>query len=296
MSSPDASNSQGNEQQTPRTDILPTLFGEGYGIYEVQRGSFVASFLLNSALVGLAMWIGTWSFQHQDQLKQVVTGNFTDISPVVLQPDPKPSGGGGGGGDRDKLLASKGALPKQSMQQITPPAAVIRNEAPKLPVEPTVVIPPQVKLPQIAGNLGDPLSNVMGPASNGTGSGSGIGNGSGGGVGSGTGPGFGPGFGGGTGGGVFRVGGGVSAPKALYAPDPEYSEEARKAKWQGTVVLWVIVSPDGRTRDIKVQRSLGLGLDEKAVEAVRSWKFDPAKKDGQPVAVQINVEVNFRLY
>jgi TonB family protein len=92
------------------------------------------------------------------------------------------------------------------------------------------------------------------------------------------------------------VGGGVSAPKALYAPDPEYSEEARKAKYQGTVVLWVVVGPDGRPHAIKVYRTLGMGLDEKAIEAVRNWKFEPARKDGQPVAVQINVEVNFRLY
>jgi TonB family protein len=88
----------------------------------------------------------------------------------------------------------------------------------------------------------------------------------------------------------------VSAPRAIYQPDPEYSEEARKAKYQGTVVLWVVVGPDGRSHEIRVQRSLGLGLDEKAVEAVRLWRFEPAKKDGVPVAVQINVEVNFRLY
>jgi TonB family protein len=61
-------------------------------------------------------------------------------------------------------------------------------------------------------------------------------------------------------------------------------------------VLWVVVGPDGRPRDVRVSRSLGLGLDEKAMDAVRSWKFEPARKDGQPVAVQINVEVNFRLY
>jgi TonB family protein len=88
----------------------------------------------------------------------------------------------------------------------------------------------------------------------------------------------------------------VSAPRALYAPDPEYSEEARKAKYQGTVVLWLIVGPDGRPRDIRVSRSVGMGLDEKAIDAVRTWKFEPARKDGQPVAVQINVEVSFRLY
>jgi TonB family protein len=144
--------------------------------------------------------------------------------------------------------------------------------------------------------MGDPMSKVLGPPSNGTGSGGGIGSGEGGGVGSGSGPGVGPGYGGGIGGGAYRVGGGVSAPRVLFSPDPEYSEEARKAKYQGTVVLWVVVGPDGRPRDIRVQRTLGLGLDEKAVEAVRQWKFDPARKNGQPVAVQINVEVNFRLY
>jgi TonB family protein len=106
----------------------------------------------------------------------------------------------------------------------------------------------------------------------------------------------GPGRGGGIGGGVFRVGGGVSAPRAIATPDPEYSEEARKAKYQGTCVLWLIVGPDGRPRDIRVARQLGMGLDQKAIEAVKQWKFEPAMKDGKPVAVQINVEVNFRLY
>ncbi len=146
-------------------------------------------------------------------------------------------------------------------------------------------------------NLGDPMSHLpSGPPSNGTGSGGGIGSGSGGGVGVGTGPGVGEGRGGGVGGGVFRVGGGVSAPRVIYQPDPEYSEEARKAKYQGTCVLWLVVGPDGRPRDLRVARSLGLGLDEKAIEAVKTWKFEPAMKDGKPVAVQINVEVSFRLY
>jgi TonB family protein len=98
------------------------------------------------------------------------------------------------------------------------------------------------------------------------------------------------------GGGVYKVGGGVAAPRVLYAPDPEFSEEARKAKYQGTVVLWLIVGRDGLTHDIRLQRTLGMGLDEKAVEAIRRWRFEPARKDGVPVAVQINVEVNFRLY
>jgi len=97
-------------------------------------------------------------------------------------------------------------------------------------------------------------------------------------------------------GGAFRVGGGVSAPKVIYAPSPGYSKEARKVKRDGKVVLWLVVGPDGKPRDIRVVRSLGLGLDEKAIEAVKNWRFEPALKDGKPVAVQVNIEVNFHLY
>jgi TonB family protein len=103
-------------------------------------------------------------------------------------------------------------------------------------------------------------------------------------------------YGSGSGGGVFRVGGDVSAPKAVYQPDPEYSKEARKAKYGGTCILWLIVGADGLTHDIRVARSLGLGLDEKAIEAVKRWKFEPAMKDGKPVSVQANISVGFHLY
>ena len=215
----------------------------------------------------------------------------------VLPPSKTQSGGGGGGGDRDKLQASPGRLPRQSMQQITPPAAVIRNLNPKLAVEPTIVVPPDIHLQQPnMPELGDPLSRLQSVPSNGTGYGGGIGSGNGGGVGSGEGPGYGPGRGGGVGGGVFRVGGGVSAPKEIYAPEPEYSEEARKVKHMGTVVLQLVVGSDGLPRDIRVVRTLGLGLDEKAIEAVRKWRFEPAKKDGKPVAALVSVEVDFHLY
>lgn len=278
-------------------DILPTLFGAGYGDYQIRKTNFILSFVLHMVIVAIALFSAWWVANHRQEIQTTVTQIFApnDISPYVLQPAPDKAGGGGGGGDRDKLAAPKGALPKQAMEQITPPAVVIRNDHPKLPVEATVVVPPSIVLPH-SGQMGDPLSNILGPPSNGTGSGGGIGSGSGGGVGSGRGPGVGPGWGGGIGGGVFRVGGGVSAPKTLYDPEPEYSEEARKAKYQGVVVLWVVIGPDGRPRDMRVQRSLGMGLDEKAMEAVKQWKFEPAKKDGQPVAVQVNIEVNFRLY
>src|SRR5499425_623286 len=138
----------------------------------------------------------------------------------ALKPSKTQVGGGGGGGDRDVLQASKGKLPKLAMEQITPPVVVVRNEHPKLAVEPTIVIPPQVQLASNnMPNLGDPMAHAVLP-SNGTGSGGGIGSGSGGGVGSGTGGGFGPGEGGGTGGGVFRMGGGVTAPSLLFKVEP----------------------------------------------------------------------------
>jgi protein TonB len=220
------------------------------------------------------------------------------IDTPVMKPSPKEVAGGGGGGDRDKFQAPKGRIPQQSLQQITPPAIVVRNDHPKLAVTPTVVVPPEVKLQaNNTLNLGNPTAPMpSGPPSNGTGSGGGIGSGSGGGIGVGAGPGVGEGRGGGIGGGVFRIGGGVSAPKATYAPDPEYSEEARKAKYQGTVVLSLIVGADGVPRDIKVARSVGLGLDEKAIETVKTWKFDPGTKDGKPVATYATIEVAFHLY
>ena len=301
MSAPALDNAQQLDDATRRRElVLPTLFGEGYGTYKVRKESFVVSFLLNALVTAAVIGAGSWMATHTTQVQTQMTSLVTDLSPYVLTPAKTLSGGGGGGGDHDKIPASKGALPKASLkQQVTPPQVVVRNEAPKLTAEPTVVAPPEIKLPQAA-TLGDPLSKVLSNTaslpSNGTGLGGGIGSGVGTGVGSGTGPGVGPGSGGGIGGGVYRVGGGVLAPKVLYDPDPDYSEEARKAKYQGTVVLWVIIGSDGRPHEIKVQRSLGMGLDEKAVEAVRRWKFEPAKKDGQAVAVQISVEVVFRLY
>jgi TonB family protein len=82
----------------------------------------------------------------------------------------------------------------------------------------------------------------------------------------------------------------------LYDPEPEYSDEARQQKYQGVVVLSVVVGEDGRARDVRVARSLGLGLDEKAQEAVRQWRFEPGRMNGQAVSVLVDIEVNFRLY
>jgi TonB family protein len=279
----------------------PVKVRDIWGDYNYRKKGGSLSVVIHAGMVAAliaASVIGARQVTKEEH--QSVTLQTPDISEYMPLSQKKNDtlAGGGGGGDHSKIAPPKGRLPKFAMEQVTPPAMVVRNENPKLAVEPTVVMPPQVVMNHgNMPNLGDLKSPIpAGPMSNGTGTGAGIGSGSGGGIGSGTGGGVGEGRGGGMGGGVFRVGGGVSAPRAIDTPDPEYSEEARKAKYQGTVVLWLIVDSTGHPKDIKISRSLGMGLDQKAIEAVRKWKFEPAMKDGRPVAVQINVEVNFHLY
>ena len=115
-------------------------------------------------------------------------------------------------------------------------------------------------------------------------------------MGSGNGGGYGPGSGGGVGGGAFRVGGGVTAPVLLYKKEPEYSEEARKAKYQGTVLLYIEVDPSGRATNIqRAAESRAWAWTKRPMEAVKQWKFKPGYKDGKPVTVAATIEVNFRL-
>ena len=266
-----------------------------------RSNGLTVSAIVHVVVVGLILGTAAFAPQVVQKVQQHETVTLIAPSPdsYAMPVAKKVVSGGGGGGDHDKLEAPKGRLPKLAMQQITPPQIVMRNGHPKLAVEPTVVVPPQVR---VASNniptIGNPSAAVLpsAPPSNGTGSGGGIGYGSGGGVGVGHGPGVGTGSGGGIGGGVFKVGGGISAPEAISTPDPEYTEEARNAKTQGTCILAMIVDAQGRPRDIRVVRGLGFGLDAKAVEAVRQWRFKPSLKDGQPVNVQISVEVGFKLY
>jgi periplasmic protein TonB len=297
MSSPDPKNSNPQMPVDPEsqqsvvkfakeeplnTSVMPTLMGVGYGTYQQRPENFLLSFVTHTAGIGLMLWL-----LHLTVPAKIIpptTANSVELAPYVPQHVGKGGSSGGGGGDASKLKASAGTPPKAAKQQFTPPTVMVQQKS-KLMIEPTVVadlkVPPNTQ-------LGDPLSKLMTP-SNGTGVGGGIGSGSGGGVGSGHGgPGVGP--------GIFHVGEGVSAPRALYTPEPEFSEEARKAKYQGVVVLNIIVGTDGRVHNPRVVRSLGMGLDEKAIEGVKTWKFDPSKKDGRAVAVEMNIEVAFNLY
>ncbi len=291
MSAPNQGSSAARGRASGSAAIQTGLFGSDYGGYEVQGRTFLLSFLLHATVVLMLVASTRFVLVHRQEIKQqVISLVSTDIGKYLPDPLTKP-GRGGGGGDLDKLPPTKGGLPKLAREQIAPPVVVLRNENPKLPVEPTIVAPPELKLP-VAAQVGDPFQGISGVLSNGRGSGGGIGNGRGTGIGPGSGPGAGP----GSGGGIYVAGGGVTAPRVLYDPDPEFSDEARKAKYQGTVLLWLIVGADGRAHDIKVARSLGMGLDEKAIAAVQTWRFEPGKLNGTPVSVQVNVAVNFRLY
>jgi len=280
------------KEKPPENLVLPTLFGAGYGTYQVRPENFVLSFLTHTLVIAVGLLLlhfGVQTVKAPEKTKY----NTTDISPYLPKHVGREAGGGGGGGDASKLKASAGTPPKASLQQqIVPPTVEIPKVEAKLTAQPTIVA--DLRFPQTT-QIGDPLSKLMTP-SNGSGVGSGIGSGSGGGIGSGTGGGLGPGTGGGFGGGLFHVGNGVTAPVPIYQPDPDYSDEARKAKYQGTVVLNVIVGADGRVHKAAVARSLGMGLDEKAIERVMIWKFKPATKDSKPVAVEVSVEVTFNLY
>jgi TonB family protein len=272
-----------------------------WGFYNYKKDGALASTLAHIVVIALIIGGTLWAKRLVTKVEAKPQSTTQLIDPgdyVPLKPAKTQAGGGGGGGDRDVLQASRGKLPKLSMQpQITPPSAVIRNFNPKLAVEPTIMVPPEIKLAMNNNmpNLGDPKSSAIIP-SNGTGSLSGIGSGNEGGVGSGNGRGFGPGEGMGTGGGVYRPGRGVTPPRPIYSPDPEFSEEARKAKYQGTCTLMIVVSTDGKPTNIRVVNSLGMGLDEKAIETVRTWRFEPGQKDGHPVNVEMAVEVDFHLY
>ena len=190
---------------------------------------------------------------------------------------------GGGGGSHDNMEAIKGRIPPRAKPLDVPKLNQVPT--PTIDVQKDIIIPDNPTLL----NFGQSKSNNVKLASGGNGSGMGIGNGHG--------NGYGPGEGGNYGGGLERVGGRVSVPVVLHSVDPEFSDEARRAKYQGVCLISLIVDAQGNPQDIRVARVLGMGLDEKAVEAVKQFKFKPAMKDGKtPVPVRMTIEINFHLY
>jgi len=200
---------------------------------------------------------------------------------------PRAASIGGGGGQHDLAPVSAGHLPRPADRQIVPPMAppVI---PPMLAVEPTVVMQPDLRMTNNnMPNIGAPTSSLSGNS---------LGNGNGTGIGSGDGAGVGPGSGYNIGGGPVHIGGSVKAPILTYSVEPEFSEEARKAKFSGDVQVYLWVDEQGNPSHIRVIRGVGMGLDEKAVEAVRQYKFKPAMRDGKPVKVDMYINVDFSIF
>jgi periplasmic protein TonB len=213
-----------------------------------------------------------------------------DISPYVakLPAGNNKAGGGGGANDHTNTPVNKGRPPRFTMTQYAAPT-LHPNPQPKLPMEATLLGPPDLKISSALTNLGDPMA---------AGPGDSLGHGDGTGIGSGTGGGLGPGEGGGTGGGMFRAGvNGVGLPTCFYMPNPPYSDEARKAKYSGVVLVEAVITVDGRVTNPRVIKSPGLGLDESTTNTMRTWRCKPVTgPNGKPVPVLVPFEVTFRLY
>ncbi|HEY4354196.1 MAG TPA: energy transducer TonB [Acidobacteriaceae bacterium] len=248
--------------------------------------STAAAVVLHGVVFAFIIWLVAKKVQVFAPAKPIVS--LVDLNvPVPPPPMPKASTMGGGGGQHDLAPVTQGHLPKFAKDQIVPPKAP-PTIPPKLAVEPTVVVQPDLKLADnTMPNLGLPNSSLHGVS---------LGNGSGTGIGSGNGAGIGPGSGGNTGGGVMHVGGGIKAPIVIYQVEPEFSEEARKAKFSGNVEVYLWVDEQGNPSHIRVARGVGMGLDEKAVEAVRQYKFKPAMQNGKPVKVDLYIDVNFQIF
>jgi periplasmic protein TonB len=258
-------------------------FGWTQAISFAAHGSFFALLILIPFL---------WRPSSTTQANNKVDLGPLDISPYIakLPAGAKKAGGGGGANDHTLTPVNKGKLPKFSYTQLTPPQVHPVNPNPKLAADPTLLGPPDLKVPTLnAMTFGDPLANASSDS---------LGHGNGTGIGSGNGGGLGPGDTAGTGGGAFRAGiNGVGIPECIYCPAPQYSDDARKAKYMGSVVLQITVTADGRAVNISIVKDPGMGLGEKAVEAVRTWRFRPATgPSGKIVPVIVPIEVTFRLY
>jgi len=264
--------------------------------FKRDRKSSAISFVIHVAAITLLLSLALKSRTSMVlQPNTVVTHmDFKLTDPTMPMPVAKVEGCGGGGGAHEIVQPRRGHLPTIAKAPPITPPQIIRIDRPKLAVEPTEVVkmPDNPTLP----NLGMTQSPQIALASQGKGSGSGFGQGLGGGIGMGRGSGAGPGTGGGYGGGLMSVGGGVTAPQLMHSVEPEFTEDARRADYQGDVLIKLIVDSQGNPQDVRLVGHLGMGLDEKAIEAVRQYKFRPAMYQGHPVSVQIVIDVAFHLH
>ena len=225
---------------------------------------------------------------------------------IVWLPEEGPGGGGGGGGNESLELPQLVELPGADDAVVSVPVAepppVAEPDPP--PPEPETLSAQRMNIPVVSmATAGRTRTGVLdglaaaNTGAQGSGTGGGAGSGEGTGSGPGSGPGLGPGTGGGTGGGPYRPGAGIVNPRLLHEEKPQYTAEALRAKITGTVYLEMVVLPDGTVGDVRITRSLDpvFGLDEEAIKAARQWRFAPGTRFGEPVAVLVNLALDFNL-
>lgn len=263
---------------------------------KTSRWAVGTSTIVNGGALALVLLMGVRAAFHPLP-KPVPTDHIKLSDLTIFAPKSGQMHGGGGGGSNDIIDPITGRNPRFDRIPLTPPQIPIL-ENPKLAIDSAIAVPPDVKLPDNAMPIiGVHTSTNVTLLSNGPGTGAGMGSGEGDGIGPGKGNGYGPGADHGVGTGIYQAGvGGVSNPVPIVTPEAEFSDEARRAKYQGICMVSIIVDARGYPQNPRVVRSLGMGLDEKALEAVKRYRFKPAMKDGRPVAVMMTVEVDFRLY
>lgn len=298
-------------RQNPKAFVVGAVKGDGVGGRTRQDrlmlGFAVAMFVFTILIAAMlvAFWLKHRHDNDPQEELQVVKLIDLPTQEIDMPKSNKKAGGGGGGGRNAPTPPSKGQLPKFDLApQMIAPRPEQQLKPPSLPVQETIQVDPKLEPPRIADMpTGDP-KGVPGPPSPGPGTGNGIGTGTGTGVGSGDGTGAGPGHGFNTGGGDPRFGGGDrnavatavdQRPVPLNAPQPRYTEEARKNKIQGVVVARVLVGADGSVKQVRITRGLPDGLDEQAIQAAYQLRFRPAMKSGQPVSFWQAVSIEFNL-
>jgi len=281
--------------RAPYQTIARPIFTTDLLAFKRDRTSSAISLVVHVVIITLVLSLALKA-HTVIALQPVAVVNPVDFNlsiPPMTLPVARLAGGGGGGGAYEAVKAPKGELPTIVRFQTMAPQ-IIKAAQPKLEFEPSM----QVQMPESNNlpTLGVAHSQQISLASQGGGGRSGLGQGLGGGIGAGHGSGAGPGGGGGYGGGLMNVGGGVAAPEVIHSVEPEFTEDARRANFQGSVSIKLIVDSQGNPQNVQLVRHLGMGLDEKAVEAVRQYKFKPAMYQGHPVSVQIVIEMRFHLH
>ena len=278
----------------------PTESGRSKGVPLALSGTLHGGFL------GALFFITTLGLTPTATMLPV--DRIGDSMRLVFVAAPGPGGGGGGGGRLQEAPAPKAlregrhSLSSPIPRRDPPKRVVPTPEPPEPKPEPPlkseqlpVVVAPIVTAPADGRDrIGVLMETPVATDSHGPGKGDGAGTGAGTGLGAGEGSGVGPGSGGGTGGGPYRPGSGIEPPRVLREVRADYTDEARRRGLTGDVVLEIVVRRDGGVGDIKVLQGLGAGLNERAVQAVRQWRFSPARRQGVPVDVIVEVAVEFR--